>query len=75
MQHDFRNHDDVVPAPARQPGLRSCPVPADVLKARNDNQKYLEILDMINSIERTPVLKIEEDPPADAKAEKEEIPV
>src|ERR1022692_1419792 len=28
------------PPAARQSGLRSCPVPPDVLKARNDHQKY-----------------------------------
>jgi hypothetical protein len=31
MQHDSGNSDDVAPAPARPPGLHSCPVPADVL--------------------------------------------
>jgi hypothetical protein len=49
-------------------------VPPDVLKARNDHQKYLELLDMINSIEQTPIPKIEkEDLPADAEANEEEI--
>ena len=62
------------PPAARQSGLRSCPVPPDVLKARNDHQKYLELLDMINSIEQTPIPKIEkEDLPADAEANEEEI--
>src|ERR1035438_8715070 len=69
MQHDSQNCDDVAPPAARQSGLRSCPVPPDVLKARNDHQKYLELLDMINSIEQTPIPRIEkEDPPADAEA-------
>jgi hypothetical protein len=49
-------------------------VPPDVLKARNDHQKYLELLDMINSIEQTPVPKIEkENPTANAAADEEEI--
>jgi hypothetical protein len=74
MQHDSQNCDDVAPPAARQSGLRSCPVPPDVLKARNDHQKYLELLDMINSIEQTPIPKIEkEDLPADAEANEEEI--
>src|ERR1039458_6169293 len=74
MQHDSQNCDDVPPPAARQSGLRSCPVPPDVLKARNDHQKYLKLLDMINSIEQTPIPKIEkEDPPADAEANEEEI--
>jgi hypothetical protein len=59
MQHDLENCGDVAPAP--RPGLRSCPVPPEVLKARNDHQKYLELLDMIKSIEQTPVPKIEEE--------------
>jgi hypothetical protein len=66
MQHDFQNCDDVAPVPspaAPQQGLRSCPVPPAVLKARNDHQKYLDLLDMINSIEQTPVPKIEEEDP------------
>jgi hypothetical protein len=74
MQHDSRNCDDVAPPAARQRGLRSCPVPPDVLKARNDRQKYVELLDMTKSIEQTPVPKIEEvDPPVDADANEEEI--
>jgi DNA-directed RNA polymerase subunit H (RpoH/RPB5) len=49
-------------------------VPPDVLKARNDHQKYLELLDMIKSIEQTPIPKIEkEDPAAEAEANEEEI--
>src|SRR5208337_4232625 len=36
MQHDFEIRDDVASAPAPRQGLRSCPVPPDVLKARND---------------------------------------
>jgi transposase-like protein len=74
MQHDFENCDDVAPAPAPPQGLRSCPVPPDVLKARNDHRKYLELLDMIKSIEQTPVPKIEkEDSPAATEANEEEI--
>jgi hypothetical protein len=73
MQHDSQNCDDVASPADRQPGLRSCPVPPDVLKARNDHQKYLELLDMINSVEQIPIPKIEEeDPPAD-QANEEEI--
>ena len=74
VQHDSQNCDDVAPTAARHQGLRSCPVPPDVLKARNDHQKYLDLLDMINSIEQTPVPKIEkENPPANAAADEEEI--
>jgi hypothetical protein len=48
-------------------------VPPDVLKARNHRQKYLDLLDMIKSIEQTPVPKIEEeDSPANAEANGEE---
>ena len=73
MQHDFQNCDDVAPPAARQQGLRSCPVPADVLKARNEHQQYTELLDMIKSIEQTPIPKIEkEDLPADANANETE---
>jgi hypothetical protein len=61
MQHDFENCDDVASAPApRRPGLHSCPVPPAVLKARNDHQNYLELLDMLKSIEQTPMPKIED---------------
>jgi hypothetical protein len=75
MQHDFEICDDVASAPApRQTGLHSCPVPPAVLKARNDHRKYLELLDMIKSIEQTPVPKIEkEDSPAATEANEEEI--
>jgi hypothetical protein len=77
MQHDSQNGDDVAPPAAPRQGLRSCPVPPDVLKARNEHQKYLELLDTINSIEETPIPKIEkiekEDSPADAEAKEEEI--
>jgi hypothetical protein len=59
MQHDSQNCDDVAPPAAPRQGLRSCPVPPDVLKARNDHQTYLELFDMINSIEQTPIPKIE----------------
>ena len=45
MQHDSQVCDDVAP---------SAP---DVLKARNDERKYLELLEMSLSIEKTPVLK------------------
>ena len=77
LQHDSQNCDErctrPIPAAPRQ-GLRSCPVPPDVLKARNDHQKYLELLDMIKSIEQTPIPKIEkEDPAAEAEANEEEI--
>jgi hypothetical protein len=40
MQHDLENSDDVAPAPR--------PVPPGVLKARNDHQKHIELLDMLN---------------------------
>jgi hypothetical protein len=45
MQHDSQVCDDVAP---------SAP---DVLKARNVERKYLELLEMSLSIEKTPVLK------------------
>src|ERR1022692_2765375 len=77
MQHDSQNCDDVAPAPspaAPRQRLRSCPAPPDLPKAPNDHQKYLELLDMIKSIEQTPIRKIEkEDPAADAEANEEEI--
>jgi hypothetical protein len=76
MQHDSQNPDDVAPAPpaASLPGLRSCPVPPDVLKARNEHQKYGDLLDTIDSNEQTPVPKIEnEDTPTEAEAKEEEI--
>jgi len=56
MQHDSQICDDVAP-----------PVPPDVLKARNDERKYLELLDMLHSIQETPVPKID--------ADEEEVPV
>ena len=59
MQHDFEICDDVAPAPARHPGLHSCPLPPDVLEAPNQHRQYLNVLDMIESIEKTPVPKIE----------------
>jgi hypothetical protein len=34
-------------------------VPPDVLKARNDRQNYLELLDMLKSIKQTPLPKVE----------------
>jgi len=61
MQHDFEICDDVASAPApHRPGLHSCPVPPAVLKARRDHQTYLELLDMLKSIEQTPMPKIED---------------
>jgi len=69
MQHDSHYCDDVASPATRQSGLRSCPVPPDILSARND-----QLLNMINSIEEIPVPKIEkDDPPADAEAKEEEI--
>ena len=70
--------DDVAPAPAPRQGLHSCPLPPDVLKARNDHQNYLELLDMLKSIEQTPVPKVEnlekDDSSTEANAnEREEI--
>ena len=62
------------PPPPLPQGLRSCPVPPDVLKARNDHQKYLDLLDMLKSIEQIPIPKIEkEDSPAATEANEEEI--
>jgi len=61
MQHDSENTEDVAP------GLRSCPVPLDVLKARLDHRKSLDLLELIKSIEQNRVT------PADADARKEEI--
>jgi len=76
MQHDFEICEGVTPAPAPHPGLHSCPVPPDVLKARNQHRQYLDLLDMIKSIEQTPVPKIEDigkhDSPAAADANKRE---
>ena len=61
MQHDSQVCDDVAPPAAPRQGLSSCPVPPDVLKARDEERKYLELLDMIHSIQETPVPKIEAD--------------
>jgi len=44
MQHNSQNCDDVASAPAPHPGLRSCPVPPGVLKARNQHRQYLDPL-------------------------------
>jgi len=75
MQHNSQNCDAVAPPAVRQPELRSCPVPPDVLKARNDHRKYLDLLDMVYSMEPLPFQATEsEDPPADAEANEEEIP-
>ena len=72
MQHNSQNCGDVASAPAPHPGLRSCPVPPGVLKARNQHRQYLDLLDMIKSIEQTPIPKIEniekDDPLAAADA-------
>jgi hypothetical protein len=78
MQHDFEICDDVASAPAPRRPLHSCPVPPAVLKARNDHRKYLELLDMIKSIEQTPIPRIEKEgspagAEADAEANEEEI--
>jgi len=72
MQHDSQNF--VAPPAVPRQGLRSCPVPPDVLKARNDRRQYLEILDMTKSVEQTPIPKIKKehspaDPDADANEE------
>jgi len=40
------------PAPPRQNGLRSCPVPPEVQKARNRENKYVELFDELKAIER-----------------------
>jgi hypothetical protein len=61
MQHDSENTEDVAP------GLRPCPVPLDVLRARLDHRKSLDLLELIKSIEQNRVT------PADADARKEEI--
>jgi hypothetical protein len=51
-------------------------VPPAVLKARTDHQNYLELLDMIKSIEQTPMPTIEDlekdDPLAGANAKERE---
>ncbi len=66
MQHDSGNSGDVAPAPARQSGLHSCPVPADVLKARNEHQTYLDLLDMVKGITTEPIpRRIKKDLPAE----------
>jgi len=70
MQHDSQVCDDVAPPAAPRQGLRSCPVPPDVLQARDDERKYFDLLDMLHSIQQTPVPKIEEeDSPADQSSE------
>jgi len=61
MQHDSQTPEDVAP------GLRSCPVPPDVLKARLDHRKSLDLLELIKAIEQN------EDTPANADAKEEEI--
>jgi hypothetical protein len=73
MQHDSQVCDDVAPpAASRQQGLRSCPVPPDVLKGRDDERKYLDLRDMLHSIQEISVPKIErEDSPADQSSEEE----
>jgi len=61
MQHDFVICEDVASATATShTGLHSCPVPPDVLKARNDRQNYLELLDVVKSIAQTAIPKIED---------------
>jgi hypothetical protein len=74
MQQDFE--DSVAPGPAPQPGLRSCPVPPDVLKARNDHQKYLDLLEMMKSVDQTPIPKIDKEDLSAGETEDdpEEIP-
>jgi hypothetical protein len=67
MQHDSQVCDDVAPPATPRQGLRSCPVPPDVLKARDDERKYLELREMLHSIQETPVPKID--------ADEEEVPV
>ena len=67
MQHDFLVCDDVAPLATPRQGLSSCPVPPDVLKARDDERKYLELREMLHSIQETPVPKID--------ADEEEVPV
>ena len=77
MLHDLPNCDDVTPAPSpahRQTGLRSCPVPPDVLEARNNHAKYVEALDMIKSVDEALRPDVEEDLPANPNTnETEEI--
>jgi hypothetical protein len=73
MLHDLPDCDDVAPAApdpdpdpspiSRQTGLRSCPVPPAVLKARNDHEIYLEIRDMIESVDAVLHPKIEKEDP------------
>jgi hypothetical protein len=66
MLHDSPTCDDVAPSPAPVPpqtGLRSCPVPAHVLKARNNHANLLEIRDMIKSVEDAIHPKTEEEDP------------
>jgi hypothetical protein len=66
MQHDSQVCDDVAPPATPRHGLSSCPVPPDVQKARDDERKYLELREMLHSIQETPVPKIE--------ADEEEVP-
>jgi Helix-turn-helix domain len=53
MQHDFSNFDRVASAAPTPPpqGLRSCPLPPDVVEARAQEAKYLELLKEIDSLE------------------------
>jgi hypothetical protein len=51
MQHDSAIFEAPAAPAAPRPGLRSCPVPPAVLKARNDRAEYLGILDMIASVD------------------------
>jgi hypothetical protein len=69
MQHDSGNSGDVAPAPS-QSGLHSCPVPADVLKARNSHQNCLDILEMLQTC-APPPRRIMPDLPAEQANEDE----
>jgi hypothetical protein len=65
-QHDSENFDA---PPAPPPGFRSCPVPPDVLKARRDHQKFLDLMDEIDSIEHTSPIINRRAPPSDTDSD------
>jgi uncharacterized protein (DUF1778 family) len=77
MLHDSPDYEDVAPAagdpaPAassngRQTGLRSCPAPPAVPKARHSHAKHFEILDMIGSVDAARRPKIEKEDPETGK--------
>ena len=67
MQHEFENSAGEAPA-VLQPELRSCPAPPVVLQARHNHALYLEAIDLLRSVELTPLPEASaEDLPAGAE--------